>query len=111
MSETQPPLTPQPLSYYGDGKFEFTSTSDKGYLQNAHWAITTCELWDWMRTYSPDKTKGFLLSQTPPELNRIYDKMLEQDIAHGHSGVSHALTMRAMEFIAKNGYEEYRKQL
>ena len=52
-----------------------------------------------------------MLNQIPPELNRIYDKMLEQDIAHNHSGVSNALTMRAMEFIAKNGYEEYRKQI
>jgi hypothetical protein len=109
MSELLPPLRPQPLSYYGDGKFEFMSDSNKKYLQNAHWAISICELWDWLRTYSPEIDKGFMFSKIPPELQRIYEKMMEQDIAHMHSGSSHASTMRAMEFIAKNGYEAYRR--
>jgi hypothetical protein len=76
------------------------------YLVNAHWAITQCELWDWLRTYSPPAGEGF---STTPSMKRINAKMNEQDIAGGHSGASYGRTMRAMESIAKNGYEKYKE--
>jgi hypothetical protein len=94
------------MNYFGDGKFCFIDEYLRPYLENAHWAITQCELWDWLRRYSPPDGKGFMFSTTP-ELERINKKMFEQDIAGGHSGSSYGCTMRAMEYIAKNGYEKY----
>ena len=93
----------------GDGKFEFVDQWSRPYLENAHWAITQCELWDWLRTYSPPDGKGFMFSTTA-EMERIKNKMNEQEIAGGHSGSSYGATMRAMEYIAKNGYETYKTE-
>ena len=93
----------------GDGKFDFMNDPLVPYLVNAHWAITECELWDWLRTYDAPIDKGFMFSTTP-ERERMNAKMLEQSIAQGHSGCSYGYTMRVMEYIAKYGYEKYKKE-
>ena len=67
-------------------------------LQSTYDAITTCGLWDWMRTFTPHANEGFLLT-AHPNLNRIE----EVGTYHGHSGASWAWTMRIMEAIAKQG--------
>jgi hypothetical protein len=96
------------MNYFGDGSFDFMDDYMAPYLVNAHWAITQCELWDWLRTYSPHDGKGFMFS-TIPEMKRINTKMNEQDIARDHSGASYGGTMRVMECIAKNGYEKFKE--
>ena len=94
----------------GDGSFDFMNDDPMmPYLVNAHWAITECELWDWLRAYDPPYGNGFMFSSTP-ERQRIDAKMSEQDIAGGHSGSSYGGTMRVMEYIAKEGYEKYREE-
>jgi len=93
----------------GDGSFDYMNDPIVPYLVNAHWAITECELWDWLRTYSPPDGKGFMFSTTP-ETERIDAKMREQDISSGHSGCSYGYTMRVMESIAKEGYERYKEE-
>jgi hypothetical protein len=93
----------------GDGSFDYMNDHIVPYLVNAHWAITECELWEWLRTYSPPEGKGFMFSTTP-ERERIDAKMREQYIAGGHSGSSYGFTMRVMEYIAKNGYENYKEE-
>lgn len=76
-------------------------------LQDAHDAISKCELWDWMRSYSPHANEGFMFSQDP-NLNRISDAMLYRS----HSGASWGWTMRVMEGIAKaGGWDGYRKKI
>jgi len=97
------------MSYYGNGEFEFLCKHDREMLKNAHWAITQCDLWDWLKDFEVNKKEGFLFAQTP-ELKRIKTKMFEQDIAQDHSGASYAFTMQSMDFIAKNGYEEFRRR-
>ena len=69
-------------------------------LRDAYDAITQCELWDWLRTYSPEDNKGFMFS-THPNLERINKAMKYE----GHSGSSYAMTMRVMEKIAKEGFD------
>ena len=93
----------------GDGSFDYMNDPIVPYLVNAHWAITECELWDWLRTYSPPDGKGLMFSTTP-ETERIDAKMREQDISSGHSGCSYGYTMRVMESIAKEGYERYKEE-
>ena len=95
----------QPI--YGDGKFEFiTDDTDRAYCINAHKAITITENWNYLATFVPQK--GFMLSKSP-ELDQIALEMHKDPISHNHSGASYAGIMRIMEFIAKKGYDEYKK--
>jgi hypothetical protein len=77
------------------------SKLERELLIDAYQAITACDLWDWMKTYTPDKDKGFVFS-THPNLDRINAAMKYQ----GHSGGSYGWTMRTMEHIAKLGWNE-----
>jgi hypothetical protein len=74
-------------------------------FRDAYEAISKCNLWEWLRTYSPEKDKGFMFSEHP-NLTSI-NKAMKFD---GHSGASYAITMRVMESIAKNGWETLKSQ-
>ena len=67
--------------------------------QNAYDAITKEELWDWLKTESPPADKGFMF-WSHPNLDKLHPHLIEA----GHSGASFAMTMRVMEFIAKDGW-------
>jgi hypothetical protein len=75
------------------------SKLERELLTDAHQAITECDLWDWMKTYTPDK--GFVFS-SHPNLDRINAAMKYT----GHSGTSYGWTMRTMENIAKLGWDK-----
>ena len=75
------------------------SKLERELLTDAHQAITACDLWDWMKTYTPDK--GFMFS-SHPNLDRINAAMKYT----GHSGTSYGWTMRTMENIAKLGWDK-----
>jgi len=88
-----------------NGTFEFAD--ECAYLENAHTAISRCELWEWLRTFDPPSGQGFMFCNTP-ELARITVEMNKEDIAGGHSGASYGCTMRAMQFIAIHGFAQYK---
>jgi len=73
-------------------------------LKDAHDAITACDLWDWMRSYTPD---SFMYSNHP-NLDQINKKM---KYMNEHSGASYGWTMRQMESIAKIGWDEHRNRV
>lgn len=73
-------------------------------LTDAYQAITTCDLWEWMRMFHPKDGEGFMFA-THPNLNTISDAMTYQ----GHSGASYGWTMRQMESIAKIGWDEHKR--
>ena len=94
--------------HYGNGEFEFVrDNSIKEFLKSAHKAISLCELWDWMRFYTPPPNSGFIWSKTP-ELDRINQQLWKDQVNEYHSGSSYGFIMREMEYIAKNGYENYK---
>jgi hypothetical protein len=94
-------------NYYGDGEFGFVANDkEREMLKNAHWAVTQCESWNWLRTFNEE---SFLLS-TSPILHRIMEKIVEHGEGRLHSGASFACTMRVMEYIAKNGYAAFEKR-
>jgi hypothetical protein len=96
-------------SIYGDGKFEFIiDETDRAYCMNAHKAITVTENWEYLRIFVPESNKGFMFSKSN-ELEQIELEMRKDPISQNHSGASYAIIMRIMEFIAKKGYEEYKK--
>jgi hypothetical protein len=75
-------------------------------LKDAYEAITVCDLWDWMRTYSPEEGKGFMFT-SHPNLDRIEKEMK----FGGHSGASWGWTMRTMEAIAKRGWDTVKNEV
>lgn len=57
--------------------------------------------WDFLRAESPPADKGYMFWQHTT-LKAIGDRLYD-----GHSGASYALTMRAMESIAKDGWSKW----
>jgi hypothetical protein len=93
---------------YGNGEFDFvTDRSIREFLKSAHKAISLCELWNWLRIYEPEPNKGFIWSKSP-ELDRINKQMWKDPVNGYHSGSSYGFIMREMEYIAKNGYNNYK---
>ena len=88
--------------------FEFVSEWSRPYLKSAHKAVTRCELWNWLQVYKPEEERGFMFAQNVPELDRLNEELMKDPVTGGHSGSSYACVMRNMEFIAKNGYKEFK---
>ncbi len=76
-------------------------------LRDAYDAITTCNLWEWLKSYSPHRGEGYMFS-IHPNLLVIQNAMKHADI---HSGASWAWTMRTMDSIAKLGWDHVRKEV
>ena len=97
-------------TYYGlnnNNLFHFVSDKQsKDLFISAHCAISSCELWDWLRN---NTIKSFMFNNSP-ELTRLQKAMDKDEINGYHSGTSFALVLRQMEFIAKNGYEYFRQR-
>ena len=86
------------------GKFDYVSGISQLMLQNAYEAITLTNTWEFVRK----DIESFMLSKSP-EIKIITKKMIELGYC-GHSGFSFGWTMRQMQFIAKNGEQEYKKK-
>lgn len=103
----------KPLEYFGDGEFnyEYVSSYSQLYYKSAHKAITNCELWNWLRNYQLNEDRGFMFTQGVTELDRINEEMAKDPVNDGHSGASYACIMRSMQYIAKNGYDDFINEL
>jgi len=85
-------------------EFDFVSDEfTRANLVDAHKAITELKLWDWLSTYTPDPTKGFMFSNDPKLL------LIINTMKVSHSGGSFAHYMRDMAYIAKNGLDRYKQ--
>lgn len=92
------------MTSYTEGDFSFIKDNhSKSMLEDAYKTITDLELWDWMKSYTPEEGKGFMFS------NHENITKIGQTMTTGHSGASFAWTMRNMEGIAKDGWEFYVK--
>ena len=90
--------------------FEFIdSVATKNCLLNGSWAITELNLWEWLCNFEVSKKEGFMFSGDN-HLGVINTKMESPNapIRIAHSGCSFALTMRELQYIAKNGYDNYK---
>lgn len=63
-------------------------------------AVTIAGGWTFLANYN---CESFMFSDKSSKLEEIYDN-IKYDL---HSGASHALTMRILEYIAKHGIEDY----
>ena len=64
--------------------------------------------WDFLKTYKPGHG-GFIFSKNPPKMNEIETAI--HKFYGGHSGSSYGDTMRTLEFIAKEGWEAFAKEM
>lgn len=76
------------------------SAMDKIMLSDAYMAVTKADKWEWLKNAEVD---SFMFGHAP-EIREIQKNMAILDM---HSGASFGLTMRTIEYIAKNGWESY----
>lgn len=90
--------------------FEFIESQDtRNMIENGYQSINCLELWNFLSTFEPEEGKGFMFSDCE-EINKICQKMEELPNPPGHSGASFGVTMRHLQFIAKNGLDNYKKK-
>jgi hypothetical protein len=103
-SRVMPPAPPQNFNFV-PGEFNYIkSESNKKMMVTAYKAITLTENWNFMKMH----TTSFMFSKYP-QVEQIYYKIEELGYT-GHSGSSFAIVMRKMQYIAKNGEEDYMKE-
>jgi hypothetical protein len=91
--------------------FDFIdSHSERNCMINGCWAMNKTGLWEWLRSYNVDPTKGYMFA-SDPNINAIAEKMEEEGATYrqNHSGASFAFTLRNLDYIAKNGYEAFKQ--
>jgi hypothetical protein len=71
-------------------------------------AVSHLDLWDWLKNFPHGDDEGFMLT-THPNVFRIIEKMESFTNQPTYSRSSIAFTMRTLEFIAKKGIHEYKK--
>lgn len=76
---------------------------EKKILTDAYAAVSvTPGGWDFLRTFVPASTEGFMFSRHP-----ILTDISQNMSYDGHSGASYGWVMRNMEAIAKKGWDAY----
>jgi hypothetical protein len=75
-------------------------------LSSAYNTISNMEMWQFLKKYELDITKGFIfninneINKIQSQININYDDL--------HSGCSLGFTMQHMNYIAKNGFDNYK---
>jgi len=93
------------LDYPSEPDFSFMSCqNDNDMLVSAYSVIQNLEKWHFLRDFVVNPTTGFMFN-TDPEICSIMDKI--NDAYPGHSGTSMGVTMRSMQYIAKNGFCQF----
>jgi hypothetical protein len=88
----------------GSGNFDYLkSQSERRMLSTAFQAITLTETWNFVE----QPIDSFMCSGDK-RVRAIYDKIEELGY-HGHSGSSFGVTMRNMQYIARNGAEDFKR--
>lgn len=91
-----------------EGDFQSLKLDDwtRAAVEDAYKAVTKANRWAFLRRPDVPGSNGFMFSKWP-EMKDI-DIHIEFG---GHTGASYGMTMRVMEFIAKNGWQAYVKQV
>jgi len=98
------------MDYPISPNFEFISSENTRYmLESAYDTITKLEKWNYLREYVISENTGYMFA-AEDSINELMDQ-INSEYQSGHSGCSMALTMRAMDFIAKNGFDSFRESV
>ena len=88
---------------FSRGDFSFVPPSERYMLEDAFKAVTVNKAWEEMG--KDPGGGGFMFSKPSATMQKVYSSMTYE----GHSGASHAWTMRVMQAIAQDGWEAYVK--
>ena len=75
-------------------------------IQDGIKTLNRLEAWYLLRDFIPEEKRGFMFNRDEKMKNIMNE--IEKDYG-GHSGSSMAITCRHLEYIAKNGIEQYVK--
>jgi hypothetical protein len=90
--------------------FSFISNKHtRSLVINGYNAVNQLELWPWLKNFDPNDD-GFMFSEHPNAM-MIMQKMESLPDAPGHSGASFGITMRYLEYIAKNDMDKYKEYM
>lgn len=85
-------------------------TWDKEMIQSGFEAVESVEGgWEFLRTYTPPEDQGFMFS-LPTGKRKEIDEAISNRYG-GHSGSSYGMTMRVLEYIAKQGWDSYANKM
>ena len=85
-----------------EGDFSFiTDDCTRMMLEDACKAVRLAKGWDFMKE-EPEEGKGFMFSS-----DKRYQRIGEYMEYTGHSGSSYGWTMRAMQYLARNGWTKF----
>ena len=88
------------------GDFSFIKDDEtRQMLSFTYQAVNNTNSWEFMKTFEPDPDDGFMFS-THPQLSKISWECEKLDW-DGHSGSSWGFSLRHMQDIAKNGWDNY----
>ena len=76
-------------------------------IQDGIKTLNRLEAWYLLRNFIPEEKQGFMFNRDESMRNVMSE--IEKDYG-GHSGSSMAITCRNLEFIAKNGIQQYIKE-
>ena len=87
------------------GIFDFVSNQEnREMIQTAYEAVQELGLMEWIGSVDP-KDGGFMFFNHP-NISKIYARI--DKVYSRHSGASFVLTMRTIQFIARNGLEAFK---
>uniref|UniRef100_A0A6C0DI59 Uncharacterized protein n=1 Tax=viral metagenome TaxID=1070528 RepID=A0A6C0DI59_9ZZZZ len=82
-------------------------TQSRNLVINGYHAVSRCESWNFLKNFKPNNNEGFMFTDHP-KVYEIGHMMESCPHPPGHSGCSFAWTMRQLESIAKDGYQNYK---
>lgn len=91
---------------YNPNNYPIESNLDSAEYTSAYNTITKENKWEMLHDYTVDENRGFMLTSDKNICNLM--SKINDDYGGGHSGLSMAITMRAMHFIAQFGLEHYK---
>jgi hypothetical protein len=83
--------------------YSFLDSHSREMVVSAMTAVIRAGLWEYVQT---EKIDSFMVGKHE-SLAKISDAVVE--LYDGHSGASYGCTMRTVEYIAKRGYESYKR--
>ena len=82
---------------------------DREMIESGFQAVSSVEGgWEFLSTYDPGEG-GFMFSTPPPKMNEINDAVSR--LYGGHSGASYGCTMRVLQYIAREGWDVYARDM
>ena len=71
--------------------------------------VDVLELWTWFQVESPPEGDGYMFWDHE-NMNKISDK-LEELYGNQHYGFTWGMSLRTIQFIAKNGFDNWKKEI